>query len=258
MEFYIQALLNMERICKEFKEKMVSLPYKDPEAQFITRSGLLCFTPVYQSSLRVIKGVIEMIELFDIEILELYKKNLLEQISVLESPNYVKNEKYFKYSMDRLIEIFSEKNTKKEIQDKLSILSSEEISRLNEAIHCFLEGCNYSAIAMSVSAIEFRLLSLMLVVSRDPKLEKMTLGQLINEYLNNKGRYMKIIPQKYEPLLEHCNTYRVFSVHPKKEKMNKSLATSILHMTFQFLLDQEPSRKVKHIAQSGLAGPRKK
>jgi len=67
----------------------------------------------------------------------------------------------------------------------------------------------------------------------------LTLGQLINEYLDNKEKYGKIIPKKYEPLLEYCNTYRIFSVHPKKEKINKSVATSILHMTFQFLLDKE-------------------
>jgi len=67
-------------------------------------------------------------------------------------------------------------------------------------------------------AREFRLLSSMTSVSSDPKLAKMTLGQLINEYLDNKDEYRKIIPKKYEPLLEYCNTYRVFSVHPKKEK----------------------------------------
>jgi len=92
---------------------------------------------------------------------------------------------------------------------------------------------------MSVSAIEFRLLSLMTSTCQDARLERMTLGQLINEYLNNKDKYRRIIPEKHEPLLEHCNTYRIFSVHPKKERINKSVATSILHMTFQFLLDKD-------------------
>ena len=189
------------------------------------------------------KGVVRTIELFGIDALEHKVHALTTIINKLEDRNVVKAEKRFYLWMDKLLEFFSNESVKKQIEDRLSILDSEERRRLNEAIHCFLEDCNYSSVAMSVSAIEFRLLSLMKSVQPDQKLENMTLGQLINEYLSNKDKYGRVIPKKYEPLLEHCNTYRIFSVHPKKEKISKSIATSIIHMTFQFLLDKKLARK---------------
>jgi len=126
-------------------------------------------------------------------------------------------------------------------------LNLNEIDRLNEAIHCFLEGCYYSSVAMSVSAIEFRLFSLMMSICPDPKLKELTLGQLIREYLDDKQKYGSVIPKKHEPLLEHCNTYRIFSVHPKKEEINKPIASSILNMTFLFLLDKKLVKKAKKV-----------
>ena len=126
-------------------------------------------------------------------------------------------------------------------------MNLNEIDRLNEAIHCFLEGCYYSSVAMSVSAIEFRLFSLMMSICPDPKLKELTLGQLIREYLDDKQKYGSVIPKKHEPLLEHCNTYRIFSVHPKKEEINKPIASSILNMTFLFLLDKKLVKKAKKV-----------
>jgi len=130
-------------------------------------------------------------------------------------------------------------NAKDEIDKKISLLDPAEKERFNEAIHCFLEGCYYSTVAMSVSAIEFRLLNLMKSVNPDPQLEELTLGQLIREYLDNKGKYKNIMPKKHESLLTLCNTYRVFSVHPKKEEIGKRIATSVLNLTFDFLLDEK-------------------
>ena len=100
---------------------------------------------------------------------------------------------------------------------------------------------------MSVSAIEFRLFSLMMAICPDPKLEELTLGQLIREYLDNKQKYGNVIPKKHEHLLDHCNIYRIFSVHPKKEEINKPIASSILSMTFLFLLDKKLIEKAKEI-----------
>ena len=137
------------------------------------------------------------------------------------------------------------RRAKNEIREAISNLNPEEIDRLNEAIHCFLEGCFYSSVAMSVSAIEFRLFSLMVSMCPDSKLEELTLGQLIREYLDNKQKYGSVIPKKHEPLLEHCNTYRIFSVHPKKEEINKPIASSILNMTFLFLLDKKLAKKAE-------------
>ena len=92
---------------------------------------------------------------------------------------------------------------------------------------------------MSVSAIESRLFSLMMMKHHSDRLEKLTLGELIREYLENKERYENIISDKHLPLLQYCNTYRVFSVHPKKEKISRSNATSILCMTCNFLFDKD-------------------
>lgn len=247
MESYIETLLDMNKECKTFKNRAIDILFsKDTDGLFRLSPhlrGLLCYTPRYQSAFKPIKGLVKILEIFGIRTLERNKNALLITVDQLEDAEQVIGRKYFEELTDTLIDLFSSKALKKQIKNKLSILKTEEIDRLNEAIHCFLEDCNYSAVAMSVSAIEFRLLSLMTSVHSEPNLYKMTLGQLINEYLKNKEKYRRIIPKKYEPLLEHCNTFRVFSVHPKKEKINKSVATSILHMTFQFLLDKELAKK---------------
>lgn len=122
---------------------------------------------------------------------------------------------------------------------KLSLLNIEEKNRLDEALNCYISGCNYSAVAMSVSAVEFRLYSLMKIANPEAKLERLTLGALIDEYLKCKEKYMNIIPEKQEHLLNFSNTYRIFSVHPKKEKINRLISTSILNMSFSFLFDEE-------------------
>jgi hypothetical protein len=108
-----------------------------------------------------------------------------------------------------------------------------------------VEGCNYSTVAMAVSAIEFRLLNLMQSAKPNPQLENYTLGQLIDEYLQNEAEYNNVIPKRHEHLLNLCNTYRIFSVHPKKEKITRAIATSIVNLTFAFLLDKELKREAK-------------
>ena len=94
---------------------------------------------------------------------------------------------------------------------------------------------------MSVCAIESHLLTLMLSVrsEEEDKLENMTLGRLIREYIDNKEQYTNIIPKKHEPLLDLCNVYRIFSVHPKKEEITKGLSSAILSLSILFLTDEE-------------------
>ena len=241
MERYIQILLEMEKNCKEFKKSTVDNFFEEAGSEVL--QGYFCYTQLYQSQLKPIKGLAQVIEIFGIDVLERNKDALLIVINQLENPLLVEDRNHFEYLIDVLLEVFSEKTVQEAVRHKLSILKPEETDRLNEAIHCFLGDCNYSTVAMSVSAIEFRLLSLMTSIHSDSNLYEMTLGQLIGEYLSNKKKYGRIIPKKYEPLLEHCNTYRIFSVHPKKEKINKSIATSIFHMTFQFLLDKKLAQK---------------
>jgi len=58
------------------------------------------------------------------------------------------------------------------VKEKLQMLENEETNRLEEALNCYVTGCCYAAIAMSVSAIEFRLLNLMQSVKPNPQLQQ--------------------------------------------------------------------------------------
>jgi hypothetical protein len=131
------------------------------------------------------------------------------------------------------------KNAKSDLNQEIDLLDKDEKDRLNEALNCYVNELNYSAIVMGVSAIESRLYSLM--KGKQPaasRLEKMPLGALINEYIEHEEDYEYAIPNKHMPLLEYCNNYRIFSIHPKKEKITRSNATVILCMTCSFLFDK--------------------
>lgn len=242
MEHYIEILSQIDTFCSDFKKDVTSKLEIDSRKFLWMRWGVINF-PLYQRYLRTIKGLIQVIEVFGIKHLEMNKNLLLTYVNNLEDVFIIQQRHGFEEEIDRIIEFFSNKDTMKMIRDRLSVLKQEEIERLNEAIHCFLQDCNYSSVIMSVSSIESRLLSLMSSINPDFKsrLEEMTLGALINEYLNNKGKYNNVIPKKHDALLNYCNIYRIFSVHPKKEIINKSVATSILYMAFQFLLDEKLS-----------------
>ena len=118
------------------------------------------------------------------------------------------------------------------------LLDKDEKDRLNEGLNCYIQELNYSAIVMSVSAVEARLYSLMKTKQPNRKFERIPLGALITEYVEHKEDYENVIPKKHEPLLKYCNDYRIFSVHPKKEKITRSNATAILCMTCSFLFDR--------------------
>ena len=110
---------------------------------------------------------------------------------------------------------------------------------MNEAFHCEFERCRYSTVAMSVSAAESRLLKLMCLARPEFEnaLDEKTLGQLVWEYVNNKEKYKNVVPEKHEPLLQLCNVYRIFSVHPKRETITQGMTSSILQLTLGFLQD---------------------
>jgi len=132
------------------------------------------------------------------------------------------------------------------LSDFCSAFDEEEKERMNEAIHDCLEGCNYSCVAMSVSAVESRLLKLMCLAmpNSQQELEMKTLGQLILEYNNNKGSYKNIVPQMHEPLIGLCNTYRIFSVHPKRVNVNAREANVILNLAIKFLTDENTKPEI--------------
>ena len=173
-----------------------------------------------------------------------FEHEFYEAASDLEDPLKTKDLNDFNHFLEGLRIGFSK--ISEEVACICSSFDSEEKERMNEAIHTFREGCNYSCVAMSVSAAESRLLKLMCLARPDSEreLEKKTLGQLIYEYVNNKDSYKNVVPEKHEPLLQLCNTYRTFSVHPKKQKITSRLATSILNLAIEFLTDQDTKPEV--------------
>lgn len=240
MKPYIECLCNIDTFCLAFKKNIVEgIRIKKFPSEL---RGWVMSSSFYQPSLDTLKGLFEIIDVFEIPYLDFHKKFLQNQVSLLENDEIIEKRDGFEKGIDPLIGFFS-KETMQIIRDRLSVLKQEEIGRLDEAIHCFIQDCNYASVVMFVSAIESRLLLLMSSVCSENKsrLEEMPLGALIEEYLRNKEKYKNIVPYRHETLLKHCNNMRIFSVHPKKEIIDKSVAISILHMTFQFLLDKKIS-----------------
>lgn len=142
----------------------------------------------------------------------------------------------------------------KDIADKLKRFTCVECERLDEAIVCFQNYCFVASIIMAVSAVENRINEL--IRSKDSKLhsahfKKATLGQLIQvfddkQYTDTKfQKIKKLMPDKHKPLITLLNLYRVFSAHPKEEKITPQIAESVLHLSFAFMLDVTTSPYTK-------------
>ncbi|MCP8315434.1 MAG: hypothetical protein H3Z52_13695 [archaeon] len=234
---------NIVEKCEKFKERILVGAFSSKDKgeidTVIPEDYLFCFTPVYLRKYEPIKIVAEICDMLGISYLENNKDYLMRFIHRLEEPDAIKRREDFVHNMDRVIGIFTHAST--ELKQITSYLSEEERDRLNEAIHNLMEGCYYSSIAMSVCSIESRLVELMKRVTPDKKLEEETLGRLIDMCLGDQ-KYKSLIPEKHEPLLKLCNQYRIFSVHPKREKMTKANAVTILNLTFSFLTDKTLKR----------------
>lgn len=95
-----------------------------------------------------------------------------------------------------------------------------------------------------------------MIRNKDKKLhadhfKKATLGQLIQvfdekQYTDVKfQKIKKLMPEKHKPLITLLNLYRVFSAHPKEEKITPQIAESILHLSFAFMMDVTTSPYTK-------------
>lgn len=239
---YLHLLVLADKQCEELRKRALSF-FPGPTilglVPDITTDKFYCYTPYYQQILQPIKRLIEICSIFGIHELDLNSEFLREKVSGLEDSDKAKSRSFVNSAINEIKTLFSE--TKTQAHDLTEHLDSFTKLRLNEAIHCFLERCFYSSVIMSVSAIESRLLDLLKRSNpgKSEYLDGLTLGQLLKEYLENEGEYGHIIPKKYKPLLELCNTYRVFSAHPKEEKITSRVATSILNLTFEFLTDRD-------------------
>jgi len=184
-----------------------------------------------------LKEVIELIDFFGINLFDENKKEVMASLERITASLLSGDTSFLNMHIREVKDLFQ--LIEDDLNSKIELLSDNEEKRLNEAFNCYIQELNYSSVIMSVSSIESRLFSLMYTQSANEKLKNLTLGQLIKEYVNDKNTYNNIISRKHEPLLEYCNTYRIFSVHPKEEKITRSNATAILCMTCSFLFDKE-------------------
>jgi hypothetical protein len=241
MELYFNEILKIDETISKLRLDIYESWFEGEKRKMVNRFYAL--SPSQRLYWTLLNQLIELSEFFGIEHLDLNKKALEIWMNGIENPP-------ISYEWTKIDTLFTNvKNVfdvvKPELNLKISLLDNEEKERLNEAFNCYLQELNYSAIVMSVSAIESRLFSLMMSKQSNKRLEKLTLGALITEYLENDENYEYVIPEKHLPLLQYCNNYRIFSVHPKKEKITRSNATAILCMTCSFLFDKNMKVEVE-------------
>lgn len=234
---YIYSIERIEDLCNKFESDVLGIFFDDGKKEQSNTPGF-AWTRPYTEGYKVIKACVELCRLLKPSCLDGVDSPLFRRAVDLENPAATNSLKFFKSYLNvvRTQLVLA----KIELKAFCSAFNEEEKVRMNEAIENHLHGCNYSCIAMSVSAVESRLLQLMCLTSPDsePELEKKTLGQLIREYVDNKDNYKNVVLVKHEPLLELCNTYRIFSVHLKKQRITGRLATSVLSLAIEFLVDQ--------------------
>lgn len=240
---YISGLEHAEYLCDELEKRVEQIFYQ----KGISKPSIIpnhCLTTVYQDVIFPVKACVKLCEILKFNAHKLFMDSFLKATSNLEDIHQTKSFHDFKVNLEFVKSNFIA--AKDELLTFCSAFDDEEKERINEAIHGFFENCNYSCVAMSVSAAESRLLKLMCLSRPDlsHQLQDYTLGQLLSEYAKNKVAYKRIIPKKHEPLLQLCNTYRIPSVHPKKQVIKGTIAGSILNLALEFLTDHETQPEI--------------
>lgn len=183
-------------------------------------------------------------EYLNIDIYQL--KPLNEMISNLEMPERNFNLNVFKENVKYILRFI--KQNQEKIYQKINLLTCEESIRLDESINAFSNNLFFSSVIMAVSAVEARLHYLLKQKNKQiykTNFENATLGQIIQLFDENQFKdkkfipFKKILPEKYKPLMQVLNYYRVFSAHPKAENVDYQIAQSILNFSFSFLLDEK-------------------
>jgi len=235
---YLSGIKNVPELCDELERIVLKYYFKDGKANK-SEDPNYPWTSLYRMYFAPIGACVQLCELLKPAALKPYQKGILQAASSLQTPRDIPELKDFRVNLNLIKSTF--RAAEEEISNFCSAFDDEEKIRINEAIHDYLEDCNYSCVAMSVSAVESRLLKLMCLANPDlePELREKTLGQLIGEYLENKEKYKKVVPKKHDYLLQLCNTYRTFSVHPKRERIKPTVAGSILTLAIEFLIDED-------------------
>lgn len=240
---YIFNLKCAEDLCDRFERHILSLFLREGDSEEKPIPYFVWLRP-YREYFEPVKVCVKLCRILKPQSFGDRRILFFEAVASLEHIRDTKNIKDFKRNLDIVRLCF--RLVSDEVSAICSAFGEEEKERMNEALHDYLHDCHYSSVAMSVSAVESRLLKLMCLASPEleRELEKKTLGQLIYEYTNNKDRYKNVVPEEHEPLLQLCNTYRTFSVHPKKRKITGRLAGSILDLAIEFLTDQDTKPEV--------------
>ena len=241
MEYYYNTIRFLDSLLLSFKNEVVST-----KSLQVGVSVKDCLSANQMDFINLLRNTITICGFFGVEEFDETIKSMEEYIGELENALRSGNKYVAQRAITIMIATFSEpqrSSSKTKLSSKLYLLDEDEKIRLNEAFNCYVNDLYYSAIVMSVSAVESRLFTIMDSIQMNStqlhkNLDKLTLGGLITEYLENQDTYNKIIPQKHLQLLHYCNTYRVLSVHPKKAKISKSNANAILSMTCSFLFDE--------------------
>jgi hypothetical protein len=236
---YLNTLRDIPGLCARFKNEVIRIWFtSNGKTIDYPTERYYCLMPAYRAYFDTLERCIEICDLLGVKSLETNISELRLIAHVLGGPISLSTVARvdFEDSVSRIISIFSAK-VKAEIESSVSQLSKNETERLNEALHCYLEGCFFSTVAMAVTAIEYRLLQWMKKVNpSDSALDGLTLGQLVGKCLA-EDPYKSLLPKKYHPLLQLSNEYRVFSVHAKSEPINKRIAASVSSLSIEFLFD---------------------
>jgi hypothetical protein len=235
---YLSTLREMGPLCARFKNEVVRLWFTSSSGKLVDYAAErdYCYAPKYRAYYDDLARTIEVSELLGIASLEPKREGLRQVVHYLADPENIRGRANLEGLVTKIMNAFSLK-VQTEINSLTSNLSANETERLDEALHCYLEGCYFSTVAMAVTAIEYRLLQWMKKVNpSDAALDGLTLGQLVGKCLTEEP-YKSLLPKKYQPLLQLCNEYRVFSVHAKSEPINKRVASSVLTLSMEFLFD---------------------
>jgi len=236
MQAYLFDMKNVEYLCDRFEEEILNRFYTSGEPKKPSDDQYF-YTPIFYQLFNPIEHVIDAYDVFNIKSITKNEDFIRERVYGLKDRSWPRDT--FKMLVSDIKSAFSE--AKEEIEHLCSMLDKTERDRINEAIHDFFEECYYSSVAMTVCAIESRLLKLMVSAkpSEEKKLEGMTLGQLIRDYIDNKEQYKSKIPEEHEHLLRLCNTYRILSVQPKEVEITKNKASAVLNLSIAFLTDEK-------------------
>ncbi len=165
-------------------------------------------------------------------------------VDVLTNPQLNLSKKKFEYNLNQLLAVVN--GIERDIKLTAKKLTCLESERLGEAISCLMSSCFVSAVVMAASAVEARLHYL--IKKKNAGIYKKhfsekPLGTLIklfddSEYKANEFISLKkILPMKHKSLLDLINTYRIFSAHPKGEKIDYRSGETIINLSFIFLFD---------------------